>query len=173
LESLLTVVPGLFFLPRRRPVLAAASLACALAQLPLSPDPAWAHALDSSLERVAGLNRTLELQSQFSSGEPAAGARVSLVAPDGASLPLGSTDPHGRLRFTLPAAADAAWEVRVDQGPGHRDYLELPAAPAPASAQASRPGRPLARLGAAVDRAAGPLLLLGALVWWPRRRGAG
>jgi hypothetical protein len=92
----------------------------------LAPWPASAHAIDSSLERIAGLTGTLELQSRFSTGMPAAGARVSLIAPDGTAVALGSTDAEGQLRFVLPAGADASWEVKVDQGPGHRDYLELP-----------------------------------------------
>ncbi|MEB3172536.1 MAG: hypothetical protein VKL97_01595 [Cyanobacteriota bacterium] len=97
-----------------------------LAAAALAPTPALAHALDSSLERIAGLNSTLELQSRFSTGMPAAGAQVSLIAPDGTAVALGSTDAQGQLRFEVPAAADASWEVKVDQGPGHRDYLELP-----------------------------------------------
>ena len=133
----------------------------------VAPQAAGAHALDSSLERVAGLNRTLELQSRFSTGQPASGAQVSLVAPDGRSLALGMTDADGQLRFAVPAAADARWEVRVDQGPGHRDYLELPlegaAAPAP------QLGRSLQRSG--VLTGGGAALLLGVWMVGRRRRG--
>lgn len=148
---------------RWRRAAAASLLAWAAVQLPLDPAPARAHAIDSSLERVAGLSRTLELQSHFSSGEPAAGAKVSLVAPNGTTLALGTTDAQGQLRFQIPAAADAAWEVRVDQGPGHRDYLELPVAPERGTMQSS---------GRIHPWAATPLLLLGALLGWPGRRGA-
>lgn len=91
------------------------------------PPGAHAHAIESTLERLAQAGSTFELQSRFSNGEPAAAAQVSLVSPSGAQLALGRTDAQGHLRFDLPRQADAGWEVRVDQGPGHRDYLELPA----------------------------------------------
>jgi len=92
----------------------------------LAASPAMAHGLESSLERVADLNKTFALTSQFSTGVPAAGAAVTLVAPAGQTVAVGRTDASGQLRFQLPAQVDASWEVRVDQGPGHRDYLELP-----------------------------------------------
>jgi len=119
LESLLN--------PRRSALLLLAVAAGLTAAL-LSPAPASAHAIESTLERIAGLNRTFELQSRFSTGLPAAGAQVSLVSPSGASLALGSTNAEGQLRFAVPDAVDPSWEVRVDQGPGHRDYLEVPLA---------------------------------------------
>lgn len=131
----------------------------------LSAAPARAHAIESSLERLADLNLTLELNSRYSTGLPAAGARVSLVAPDGAELALGKTDAQGQLRFGLPAGVDSAWEVRVDQGPGHRDYLELPAAPTPGPAPRRPTGvDPLAAGGGTL------LLLVGAVAVWPRQR---
>ena len=39
---------------------------------------------------------------------------------------LGRTDARGHLNFQLPSGARSDWEVQVDGGPGHRDYLELP-----------------------------------------------
>lgn len=92
----------------------------------VSAGPAMAHGLESSLERVTELNRTFSLTCQFSTGVPAAGAAVTVVAPAGQTLALGRTDAGGHLRFQLPAQVDASWEVRVDQGPGHWDYIELP-----------------------------------------------
>ena len=103
-----------------------AGLLGAAVALLLPVNRAAAHAIESSLDYLGGANRTYALQSRFSSGVAAAGAAVTLVAPDGRSLALGRTDAQGELRFALPAAADGSWEVRVDQGPGHRDYLELP-----------------------------------------------
>lgn len=133
---------------------------------------AHAHAIESTLERLSDARQSLELSSRFGSGEPAAGAMVALVAPDGTSLDLGRTDAQGQLRFSLPPSVDASWELRVDQGPGHRDYLELPAGSEPGSTRASVNVQLRPRLVAAVHWTAGPLLLLGALVCWPRRRGA-
>ena len=71
-------------------------------------------------------NGSLLLQSQFSSGQPTADAVVRLVPPAGQPLELGRTDSQGRLSFALPAQASGAWELQVDGGPGHRDYLEMP-----------------------------------------------
>jgi hypothetical protein len=90
--------------------------------------PAGAHAIESSLERVSGLTDALVLQSRFGPEQPASDAEVRLVSPAGMSIALGRTDSSGTLRFQLPKEAGADWELQVDQGPGHRDYLEIPAA---------------------------------------------
>jgi hypothetical protein len=122
----------------RRPLSVVASLLSAA--VVLAGGQAMAHGLESSLERVADLNRTFALTSQFSTGVPAAGAAVTLVAPAGQTVALGRTDVHGQLRFQLPQTVDGSWEVRVDQGPGHRDYLELPGGAADRSSALSSPG---------------------------------
>ena len=102
------------------PLLALLTLAAA--------SPVRAHAIESTLERLQGLHDTLVLDSRFGSGQPAAGAQVSLVSPGGEqSLVVGSTDQQGSLRFQLPAGVGPSWELKVDLGAGHRDYLELPA----------------------------------------------
>lgn len=84
-----------------------------------------------------------------------------MVSPDGtASVDLGETDADGRLRFALPARARADWEVQVDAGPGHRDYLELPGSvPAGFQGQRHRSVRPLARIPGSL----GAVALLGAM----------
>ena len=93
----------------------------------LAPGGARAHGIQSSLERFGGLNAQLE--SSFSSGDPARDAEVRLVPPGGgAPIALGQTDSQGRLSFRLPPQATADWEIQVDAGPGHRDYLEVPSA---------------------------------------------
>jgi nickel transport protein len=89
---------------------------------------ARAHAIESSLERLSGLTNTLRLESRFGNGEPASNAAVRLVPPSGGTgIEIGYTDARGQLRFQLPGAAGGDWELQVDRGPGHRDYLELPA----------------------------------------------
>ena len=55
-----------------------------------------------------------------------ADATVKLVPPGGTPIALGRTDARGQLNFQLPAGAGTDWEIQVDGGPGHRDYLELP-----------------------------------------------
>jgi len=110
----------------------------------LAPGASRAHGIQSSLERFGGLSAQLE--SSFSSGDPARDAEVRLVPPGGgAPIALGHTDSQGRLSFRLPPQASPEWEIQVDAGPGHRDYLEVPAAssgttPAISSSESSLAG---------------------------------
>jgi len=92
----------------------------------LSPAAAQAHGIESSLTRLESLTNSLVLESRFSNGEPTSDAVVRLVAPDGESLELGRTNAEGQLSFALPKQANGEWELQVDGGPGHRDYLEMP-----------------------------------------------
>ena len=114
----------------------AALLACA------HPQAASAHAIQSTLETLGSLSRaytgsstgagtgaagpSFALASSFSTGAPVADASVKLVPPGGTPIALGRTDARGQLNFQLPAGARSDWEIQVDGGPGHRDYLELP-----------------------------------------------
>lgn len=144
--------------PRRWPLLAG-SFALALLAVPA----ARAHGIESTLERVSDrLSSTpYQLQSHFSSGLPAREAAVRMVSPDGtAAVDLGETDADGRLTFALPARARADWEVQVDAGPGHRDYIELPgSAPTGLQGQVHRSMRPLAHTLGSL----GALALLGTM----------
>ncbi|MFM7314679.1 MAG: hypothetical protein ACKO0M_16215 [Cyanobium sp.] len=100
---------------------------CAAGVLLLAAGEARAHGIQSSLERFGGLNARLE--TSFSNGLPASDADVRLVPPGGGTpIAMGHTDIRGRLSFRLPPQADAAWEIQVNAGPGHRDYLEVPPA---------------------------------------------
>lgn len=112
--------------------------ACGLSVAPA----AHSHAIESSLERLSALNNQLLLESRFGSGEPASDAVVRLVPPGGQPVEVGRTDAEGRLSFRLPSQAGADWELQVDGGPGHRDYLELPAAGTGPSAQVRSLPRP-------------------------------
>lgn len=96
-----------------------------LALLLLAAPSARAHGVETSFSglEASGL---LRLQTSFSTGEPLANAEVRLQSPDGGqSLALGRTDAEGRFQGRLPAGAQRRWELVVDGGPGHRDYLEL------------------------------------------------
>ena len=86
---------------------------------------AEAHAIETSLEAFRN-NHVLLLQSSFGNGEPAQAALVSLVPPGGEPIPVGRTNSKGQLSFALPRDAHGEWDVKVDGGPGHRDYLSLP-----------------------------------------------
>jgi nickel transport protein len=48
------------------------------------------------------------------------------VPPGGEPIPVGRTNSKGQLSFALPRDAHGEWDVNVDGGPGHRDYLSLP-----------------------------------------------
>jgi len=134
---------------------------CALALL-WAP-AARAHGIQSTLERVGRLTASspYQLESRFSSGVPAQDAAVRMVSPTGdASVELGHTNAQGQLTFTLPAQARADWEVQVDAGPGHRDYVELPAtAPDSLHSQAAPASHALAR----TLHSLGAVALLGAM----------
>jgi hypothetical protein len=77
---------------------------------------------------------------------------VRLVAPDGESRELGRTNEKGQLSFALPKQANGEWELQVDGGPGHRDYLEMPVQQGQAQldqiSQHSHGSTPLGWLGA-------------------------
>lgn len=137
--------------------------AALLLLLPLQAwQPAQAHGIQSTLEPLrqaaaaagpALSSAELQLSSQFSTGVPASDAAVKLVSPDGAtSIALGRTDASGRLNINLPSGSHLGWEVVVDAGPGHRDYLELPSADGRSHAEA----KPLPSLWHGL-RAASPL----------------
>lgn len=114
-----------------------------------APPAVRAHGIESTLERLGSLTASspYQLESRFSSGMPAREANVRMVSPDGsASVELGHTNAAGQLTFTLPAQARADWEVQVDAGPGHRDYIEIPAStPAALHGQATPVLNPLRR----------------------------
>lgn len=139
---------------------------CAFAVL--SAPVARAHGIQTTLERLGSLTSRspYQLESRFSSGLPARDAAVRMVSPDGATaVELGHTNGEGQLTFQLPSQARADWEVQIDAGPGHRDYVELPGVtPSPLRSQGFHALEPLARgvrpLGV---RPLGALLLLGAM----------
>ncbi len=102
----------------------------------LLPGGARAHGLESSLERHGNLSAGL--QSHYSNGLPAGDASVRLLVPGGEAISLGRTNAEGKLSFQLPARASADWEIQVDAGSGHKDYLELPPRQSQSAAVSSR-----------------------------------
>jgi nickel transport protein len=129
----------------------------------LGAPAARAHGIESTLERLGSLSSSnpYQLESRFSSGLPARDAAVRLVSPDGdTAVELGRTNAEGQLTFALPDKAKADWELQVDAGPGHRDYLELPGT-IPATLHGRRPF-PIPHLASAV-RSLGAVALLGTL----------
>ena len=90
----------------------------------LLPIGARAHGIETNLQRFGNLSAGL--QTPYSNGLPAGDASVRLLVPGGEAISLGRTNAEGKLSFQLPARASADWEIQVDAGPGHKDYLELP-----------------------------------------------
>ena len=138
----------------------------------LSQAPALGHSIESSLERVSSLTDQLVLESRFGNGQPAADAVVRLISPGGQPIELGRTDALGQLRFQVPQDATAHWEVQVDQGPGHRDYLELPGKVPSGLAPAGKPGsQPLQPLSDGLGVGLGLLGLstIGGVMAWRQR----
>jgi nickel transport protein len=154
------------------------------AGLVFAPAAARAHGIESSLDRLGGLSdridftRTasgsptasgsrapttqLQLESRFSSGLPASEAAVRLVPPDGGTpIELGRTDTRGQLTFALPARAGSDWELQVDAGPGHRDYLELPGADQTPDAPQARTFLPRAAMLTSRWHVLSPLVVIG------------
>jgi nickel transport protein len=117
-----------------------------IAALLLAPAASRAHGIQSNLEILDNLSASrLRLDASFSTGEPVTAATVRLVAPDGSgAIDLGRTDNTGQLTFAVPKQARAGWELQVDGGPGHRDYLELPGA-GPQAVHPAAPRSVLAR----------------------------
>jgi len=110
--------------PSLRPCLLGVGAAMAGA-MAMAPSASWAHGVETNFTalQASGL---IELRTQFSSGEPLADAEVRLQSPDGSkTLKLGRTGSDGRFSAQLPAQASRQWELVIDGGPGHRDYLEL------------------------------------------------
>ena len=98
-------------------------LAAVLLTVAAAP-PLRAHQIESALHYLDG---DLELSSRFSNGEPAAGAVIRLLQADGTpGEELGRTDAAGQIRLDLDGVKDGRYDLQVDGGPGHRDYLEVP-----------------------------------------------
>jgi nickel transport protein len=148
------------------------------AGLVFAPAAARAHGIESSLERLGGLSERidftptasgsrapatqLQLESRFSSGLPASEAAVRLVPPDGgAPIEVGRTDTRGQITFALPARAGKDWEIQVDAGPGHRDYLELPGADQTPEAPQARTFLPRAAMLTSRWQVLSPLVVIG------------
>lgn len=86
---------------------------------------ATAFAHGAKIEYKIGL--TVEIHAAYDSGEPMAGAQVTVFAPDNPSTPwlTGSCDKEGRFAFTPDTSKPGTWDVQVRQA-GHGDIIHLP-----------------------------------------------
>ena len=91
----------------------------------LMPSRGLAHAVQTNVSSLLP-SGAINLRTSFSSGEPLAHAPVRLESHDGSRrISLGETDADGRFAGELPALDSKAWDVVIDGGIGHRDYLGL------------------------------------------------
>ena len=105
-------------------IAAITGISCLLIGAALQPS-VKAHGVETNFSGL-GASGLLQFRTYFSTGEPLVNAEVRLQSPDGSeSLKLGRTGSDGSFKAKVPAQANREWEVVVDGGPGHRDYLEL------------------------------------------------
>jgi len=87
------------------------------------PLPAYAHG--AKIEYTVGM--TVEIFAAYDSGEPMAGAQVTVYAPEDLSTPwlTGVCDDEGRFSFTPDTAKSGTWDIQVRQA-GHGDIIHIP-----------------------------------------------
>ncbi|MGF1566824.1 MAG: carboxypeptidase-like regulatory domain-containing protein [Nodosilinea sp.] len=87
------------------------------------PAQAWAHQVETNYF----LDDQLEFQSTFSSGEPFAGATVTIYAPNNPDQPwlTTTTDSEGRFAFLPDESIPGDWQVAIEEE-GHADYWTVP-----------------------------------------------
>lgn len=95
------------------------------------PLPAYAHG--AKIEYTVSM--TLDIFAAYDSGEPMAGAQVTVYAPDDPSTPwlTGICDDDGRFNFTPDTAITGTWDIQVRQA-GHGDMVHIPIGTAAARA---------------------------------------
>lgn len=89
------------------------------------PRQAWAHQVETNYI----LGSQLQFQSHFSTGEPFAGARVTIYAPNQPDQPWQTltTDSQGQFSFLPDRTIPGNWEVRIeDENQSHADYWTVP-----------------------------------------------
>lgn len=89
------------------------------------PAKAWAH----QVETFYTVGDQLEFQSVFSTGEPFAGAEVTIHAPHQGGKPWLSTftDGEGRFAFLPDESIPGNWEIAIEGDDlSHADYWTVP-----------------------------------------------
>lgn len=87
--------------------------------------PAQAYAHGAKIEYTVAM--TVEIIAAYDSGEPMAGAQVTVYAPDDPSTPwlTAVCDDEGRFSFTPDTNKPGTWDIQVRQA-GHGDIVHIP-----------------------------------------------
>lgn len=107
----------------KRIVALGAALAVGLC-LALAPLPVEAHGAKIEYDVIG---QEVVITAAYDSGEPMAGAQVTVYAPNAPAVPwlTGTCDDDGRFSFTPDAAISGSWAVQVRQA-GHGDIIHIP-----------------------------------------------
>lgn len=108
--------------------------------------PVWAHGVHLDFTPMD----VMEVQARYDTGEPMAGAQVTVFAPGDPQTPwlTGQTDPQGRFWFRPDG--EGSWQVRIRQA-GHGGIVTIPVdsssgdpsqAQVPEASHSSAPGIP-------------------------------
>ena len=92
--------------------------------LTAAPQPVAAHGAKIEYDMVG---HEITITAAYDSGEPMAGAQVTVYAPDNPSTPwlTGTCDDNGRFSFSADATKPGSWAVQVRQA-GHGDIVHIP-----------------------------------------------
>jgi nickel transport protein len=97
------------------------AVACFLLVCAISPGEVYAHGAHIGYS----INTSIEITAEYDTGEPMAGAQVTVYAPDDPATPYltGTCDEAGR--FTFVPDQDGTWDVQVRLS-GHGDIVHIP-----------------------------------------------
>ncbi len=100
------------------------SIVCLLCLLAVMLSPTMAYAHGAKIEYA--LTSSIEIVAKYDSGDPMAGAQVTVYAPDDLSTPwlTGECDDDGRFTFTPDISKPGTWDVQVRQA-GHGDMIHI------------------------------------------------
>lgn len=89
------------------------------------PHAAFAHGVQTDYSTLLS---QFQFTSEYSSGEPFAGAPVLVYSPENPDVPWieGTTDESGSFAFQPDPAIQGEWQVRIGDTGDHADILTIP-----------------------------------------------
>lgn len=98
-------------------------VACLLLSFAVLGSPAGAYAHGAHIDY--SINASVEIVARYDTGEPMAGAQVTVYAPDDPATPHSSGICDEAGRFTFVPDRDGTWDVQVRLS-GHGDMVHIP-----------------------------------------------